>query len=265
MNRQILVLLASLMALGMTTTVADGMADDRWAAYEYTADEVNTAATRDLALAMAPSRLAGTLNRNTPEWERVHHLFARLTEVAMQRSALARKLDWTLYLHEGRLAEAYSRAGGKIVLSTRFLEHYRLNDAELALVIGHEIAHALCEHERMNLSAVWRRNAPQKLEARYAMEFLDTEPWVRAQIAPIARLQERIADRIGLELVTDAGIDPVSALRFFDKDADDRQSEGMFPDVHDSAAHRKASLLGPATSFAPVFAMFRGGQLNCSP
>lgn len=262
-SRAILTLLAAL-TMGMTTTVADGMVDDRRAAYEYTADEVNAAAETDLELALAPFRLAEKLNRNTPEFERVQRLFAQVIDVAMQRSDFARKLDWALYVHEGRFVEAYSRAGGKIVISARFLERYRPNDAELAFVIGHEIAHVLCEHERMNLSAVWRRNAPQRLQARYAMEFLDTEPMVRALVAPAARLQERVADRLGLELAAAAGIDPVSALGFFDKSADDGQG-GIFPDMHDLPAARKASLLQAATPFRPILALFRGREVNCAP
>ena len=51
------------------------------------------------------------------------------------------------------------------------------------------------------------------------METLDTEPMVRAQIAPIANFQERTADRIGMELAAAIGVDPLDALRFFDKSA----------------------------------------------
>lgn len=266
MSRSKLILLVVLMAMGMTTTVADGMFEDRLTTYEYTTDEVNAAAKTDLDLTLAPFRLAGTLNRNTSEFERVHHLFARVVDVAMQRSAFARNLDWKVYVHEGRVAEAYSRAGGKIVISARFLERYQPNDAELAFVIGHEIAHVLCEHERMNLSAVWRRNWQHKVAVRNAMDVLDTEPMVRALAAPVVRLQERVADRIGIELATGAGVDPISALGFFDKSADSVQG-GIFPDLHDSPLERKTSLLQVATSFPfrPIATIFRGRDVSCAP
>lgn len=258
-------LLAALMAMGVPTTAADGSSEDRWTTYAYSADEVDAAAKTDLDLALAPFRRSGNLNRNTPEFERVHHLFAQMIDVAMQRSDLARKLDWALYVPEGRLVETYSRAGGRIVISARFLERYRPNDAELAFVIGHEIAHVLCEHERVNLSAVWRRNAPYKLAVRDAINVLDTEPMVRALAAPVARLEERVADRIGLELATAAGIDPISALGFFDKSADDAQGGNLFPDIHDLPVERKALLLRTAASFRPLLAMFRGGEVSCTP
>jgi len=263
MRRAFLILFAAL-TLGMTATMAGRFADDSRFAYEYTRDEVHAAAQADLDLTLAPYRSSGKLNRGTPEFERVQSLFARLTDVAMQRSDLARTLDWAIYVHEGRFVEAYSRAGGKVVISSRFLERYRPSDAELAFVIGHEIAHVLCEHERMNLSAVWRINAPQSVQARYAMEFLDTEPMLRARLAPIARLQERVADRLGLEFAAAAGADPNGALGFFDKSAGEAQG-GVFPDLHDAPAARKASLLAAVTPSRAFATLFRARALNCTP
>src|SRR6185369_288181 len=130
-------------------------------------------------------------------------------------------------------------------------------------VIGHEIAHVLCQHERIRLSAVWRRNAPQQLLAEYAMETLDTEPMVRAQIAPIANFQERTADRIGMELAAAIGVDPLDALRFFDKSAA-KDGGGIMPDVHDAPAERKATLLRDMAAYPPVFEMRRDHKLNCA-
>ena len=253
MSRSVNAMLAAL-TIGMTTTMADGIQEDRPAGYNYTADEVNAAAGKDLDTALAPFKIAGKLNRNTREFERVEQLFARLIDVAMQWSDSARKLGWVVYVHDGRLAEAYSRAGGQIVISAGFLERYRPSDAELAFVIGHEVAHVICEHERIKLSAVWRRNAPQMLPARYAMEYLDTEPWVRAQVAPIVRLQERAADRLGLELAAAIGADPSSALRFFDKSVNEGHG-GIFPDVHEFASRTK---IAAATRCDAVSTAFRG-------
>lgn len=261
-KRSVPAVLAAL-AMCLATTVADGIPDERRPSYEYTSAEVDAAAGADLDSALAPFRLAGKLNRPTPQFEHVQGVFSRLVEAAMRRSALARNLDWALYVHESRLVEAYSRAGGKVVLSAKFLQRYRPNEAELALVIGHEIAHVLCEHERMNLSAVWRRNAPQRLPARHAMEFLDTEPMVRALVAPAARLQERIADRLGLELAAAAGVDPERALGFFDNTAEDIQG-GIFPDMHDTPLERKASLLPAVAPFASIAALFRGREASCT-
>ena len=250
--------------MSMTTTIADSVQEKSYASYQYTTEEVDAAAGKDLEQALSPYRRAGALNRPTPEFARTEQLFRRLVDVAERQSEFARTLNWTLYVPEGRLSEAYSRAGGAVVISTRFLEHYRLTDAELALVIGHEIAHVLCEHERMNLSAVWRRNAPYPLPARYAMEYLDTEPMVRAQISPLVRMEERIADRLGLELASEIGIDQASALRFFESSAVDDGS-GIFPDAHDLSANRRSALLRTAAPRYVKTPLLFSREAACAP
>lgn len=88
---------------------------------------------------------------------------------------------------------------------------------------------------------------------------------VRALSAPVMRLQERVADRIGLELATAAGFDQISALVLFDKSADDDQGGSLFPDVHDLAVKRKALLLQAAASSRPIYAMFRDREADCAP
>jgi len=156
----------------------------------------------------------------------------------------------------------FGKPADQIVLSAAFLERYQPDDAQLAFIIGHEIAHVLCQHERIRLSAVWRRNAPQQLLAQYAMEYLDTEPMVRAQIASIASSQERTADRIGMEFAAAIGVDPLEAVRFFDTSIA-KDGGGIMPDMHDSPAERKTKLLQDVTTYPPLLAMRRGRQLNC--
>ena len=252
------------LTIGLTIPSAGGLSDDLSVAYEYTSAEVIAATEKDVDLTLAPYQKAGRLNRNTPDLVRVKDLSAALIKVAMHESELARTLGWRIYLHEGRLAEAYSRAGGQIVLSAAFLERYQPDDAQLAFIIGHEVAHVLCQHERIRLSAVWRRNAPQQLLAQYAMEYLDTEPMVRAQIASIANSQERTADRIGMEFAAAIGVDPLEAVRFFDTSIA-KDGGGIMPDMHDSPVERKAKLLQDIATYPPLLATRRGQRLNCAP
>lgn len=84
MRRAVLILVSAL-TLGITTTAADRISDDRQPAYEYTVEEVNAAAEADLDSALATFRLAGKLNRNTPEFARVRLLFAHMINAAMFR------------------------------------------------------------------------------------------------------------------------------------------------------------------------------------
>jgi predicted Zn-dependent protease len=257
------VVLALLIA-ALTFPTSGGVSNDGRAAYEYTSAEVVAAAEQDLQQSLAPYAKGGRLNRDTPELMRVKAVSAALIKAVRQNSPYAHRIVWRIYLHEGRLAEAYSRAGGQIVISIGFIERYQPDDAQLAFVIGHEMAHVLCEHERIRLSAVWRRNAPQNLPARYAMEYLDTEPMVRAQIAPIANSQERTADRIGMQLAASIGVDALAAARFFDTSAA-KDDAGIMPDDHDAPAERKASLLHGVARPDSMDDMQRTRSFTCAP
>jgi predicted Zn-dependent protease len=230
---------------------------------EYTAGEVEQAAVADLAETLLPLQSAGLLDRDTASYDRTQRVFGRIVEALRRDSPQARTRDWILYVHEGRLPEAYSRAGGYIVLSVRFLELYQPGDDELALILGHEVAHVLCEHERMKLSAVLRRNAPYPLQARHAMEYLDTEPMVRAQVAGLVQTQERVADRAGLRLAAAAGYDPVAALQFFENAARIDRQYGVPTAVHDAPAARRADLQSAAWRLRFFPALFADASPDC--
>jgi Zn-dependent protease with chaperone function len=187
-------------------------------------------------------RQAGLLDRKGRAFERLQRVFARIIAAAISRSDVARTLDWALYVPDERLARAYSTGSGKIVISARFLKRYAPDDHQLGLVIGHEVAHALCEHERLELSLIRARNAPHPLEARYAIEYLETEPWVGEHIAPLVRAHERVADRLGLALAAAAGFDPVKSLAFFDTVRRVDCECGFERGTHDSPEQRQAAL-----------------------
>jgi Zn-dependent protease with chaperone function len=230
----------------------------------YTASEVEQAAAADLEETLLPLRTAGLLDRHTAGYERTQRVFDRIVEAVRRDLPQERARDWVLHVSEGRLPEAYSRAGGRVVVSARFLELYQPGDDELALILGHEVAHVLCEHERMKLSAVLRRNAPYPLQVRHAMEYLDTEPMVRAQVAGLVQTQERVADRAGLQLAAAAGYDPVAGLQFFENAARIDRQYGVPAAVHDAPAARRADLQGAAWRLRFFPALFADGSPDCA-
>jgi predicted Zn-dependent protease len=73
-----------------------------------------------------------------------------------------------------------------------------------------------------------------------------------------------VADRVGLELVTASGFDPISALGFFDKSAE-RDGGGIFADFHELPRERKSSLVTAAESFRKHVPVLRERAVNCVP
>ncbi len=101
------------------------------------------------------------------------------------------------------------------------IDKLKLSDAELATVIGHEMAHALREHSR---EAASRMRAEQGLGvlaqlagvSASAVNIAGTLTQLTFNL-PHSRVQESEADRIGLELMARAGYDPHAALSLWQK------------------------------------------------
>jgi predicted Zn-dependent protease len=132
------------------------------------------------------------------------------------------KQDYSRVQQISQDVNAYCMPGGKIMVYTGLIDEVKPTDAELAAVIGHEIAHALREHSRERLS---RAYAEQMVLAGVAVATGAQESTMQlaSQISavtftlPHSREQEAEADRIGLELMARAGYDPNAAVTLWQK------------------------------------------------
>jgi metalloendopeptidase OMA1, mitochondrial len=131
---------------------------------------------------------------------------------------------WEFVVFQDKEANAFCLPGGKVGIFTGILK-YTKNEAGLATVISHEVAHALARHagERMSQSMLAQAGglglgvalggagsvANQAIMQGYSLG---------AQLGlllPYSRTQEYEADRIGLILMAKAGYDPAQALEFW--------------------------------------------------
>jgi predicted Zn-dependent protease len=116
-------------------------------------------------------------------------------------------------------ANAYCLPGGKIVVYTGILPVTR-NDAALATVLGHEVAHATAEHaaeriEREHLTKVAAAIVAGGVAftpRQYVRVFALLGP---ADSLPFGRSQESEADHIGLVYMARAGYNPHQAVAFW--------------------------------------------------
>jgi predicted Zn-dependent protease len=151
---------------------------------------------------------------------------------------------WQINVQTTAELNAYCMPGGKIMVYSGLIEKLKLSDAELATVIGHEMAHALREHSR---EAVSRAYAEQLgLGALGALAGLSTDSVQLAGMVtqvtfslPRSRVQESEADRIGLELMARAGFDPHAALSLWRKmDQASQSGTPAFLSTHPASATR---------------------------
>lgn len=137
-----------------------------------------------------------------------------------------RDFRWEFNLVESEEVNAWCMPGGKVVVYTGLLPVAQ-NEAGLAVVMGHEIAHAIAEHgnERMSQQLVAQmggmalsaalQNKPEKTQALWMTVF-----GVGAQVGvllPYSRTQESEADELGLIFMAMAGYDPNEAVNFWQR------------------------------------------------
>jgi len=154
--------------------------------------------------------------RSGPAYMQVQRVAKRIEAVAARDKPA---FDWKVTLIRKNEANAYCLPGGKIVVYTGILPVTR-NDAALATVLGHEVAHATAEHaaeriEREHLTRV----AAAIIAGGVAFtpnQYLRVFALLgAADSLPFSRSQESEADHIGLIYMARAGYDPHQALAFW--------------------------------------------------
>jgi predicted Zn-dependent protease len=168
------------------------------------------------------ARKEGGLNVDRKSYERVQAISQRLIPQTTVFRPDAAQWKWEVNVQTTKDVNAYCMPGGKIMVYTGLIDQLNATDAELAAVIGHEIAHALREHSRERMS---REYASQIALAGLAIATGagDAAMGLANQVAsvtftlPHSREQEAEADRIGLELMARAGYDPNAAVVLWQK------------------------------------------------
>ena len=157
--------------------------------------------------------------------------------------------SWDFNLIESNEVNAWCMPGGKVVFYTGILPITK-DEAGVAVVMGHEVAHAIAEHgsERMSQGLI------TELGGMALSKALESEPettkalWLTAfglgaqigVILPFSRLHESEADHLGLIFMAMAGYNPNQAVSFWERMAAQKggQAPPEFLSTHPSDASR---------------------------
>ena len=192
------------------------------------ASEMNTLAATSYKETLASSKLSTNVQQ-TAMVKRVGERISKAVEQYMaekNQSSALNGFQWEFNLIDDPSINAWCMPGGKVAFYTGILPVCQ-NESGIAVVMGHEIAHAVANHsgERMSqgllaqmggtaLSVALQQKPEQTQQLALNAFGIGTQV---LGILPYSRLHEYEADRLGLIFMSMAGYDPYEAPKFWER------------------------------------------------
>lgn len=193
---------------------------------------------------------ASTDKANTAMVTKIGKRLASAVESYLTANGLSSEIEnfaWEFNLVQSDEANAFCMPGGKIVVYEGILP-YTKNENGLAIVLGHEIAHAVAKHSAERMS--------QQMVAQYGSQALSILMSGKSEgmqsiaqtvfglganygvMLPFSRKDETEADQMGLVFAAMAGYDPNEAVTFWERMSTAGSSTPEFLSDHPSNENR---------------------------
>ena len=198
------------------------------------------------------------LLRKTPTSGNIsYNMAVRNVSDEITRDLKYKHVDWEFVVFKSSVANAFALPGGKIGINTGLFKYIK-NEAELAMVIGHEVTHVIARHA----SEGYGREIYSKV-AGTALQYSTEDKRIHDGYALLShvgmtlrysRAQEYEADYIGLELACKAGYPPELAIKFFERLAQAGNSEKLeFLSTHPDTDKRIQRLRDNLDHFQEIY------------
>ncbi|HAL38057.1 MAG TPA: peptidase M48 [Polaromonas sp.] len=186
------------------------------------AEEVEGAATQEYSKLLAQARAKGALApQSNSQLQRLRRIATRLIPQTAQWNDRARQWHWEVNLIGSKQINAFCMPGGKIAFYTGILEQLKLTDDEAAMIMGHEMAHALREHARARIAKSQGTGTLLSLGAQLLGlgQLGDMAASIGTQLLTLrfSREDETDADLVGLELAARGGYNPQASVSLWQK------------------------------------------------
>ena len=183
--------------------------------------------------------------RGNAQLERLRAISQRLIPFTPPWNPRSADWRWEVNLIGSKQVNAFCMPGGKIAFYTGILDQLKLTDDEVAMVMGHEMAHALREHARERIAKSQATNIGLRLGAQLLGlgDLGNVAAGLGGQLLTLqfSRSDESDADLVGLELAARAGYDPQASVSLWTKmgkATGERQNGLAFLSTHPSGPAR---------------------------
>jgi predicted Zn-dependent protease len=204
-----------------------------------------------------------------PEVIRLRAIAQRLIPHSYEWNPRARDWRWEINLIGSAQINAFCMPGGKIAFYHGILDKLQLNDDEVAMVMGHEIAHALREHARERMGKSEATNVLASIGSALASAYFKVDPNVTDAVAKqganllslkFSREDETEADLVGMELAARAGFDPRSGVSLWQKmSAANKNAPPQWLSTHPSGSTRIKDI---ETNLPKVLPLYEKSAMN---
>ncbi|MFM1869748.1 MAG: hypothetical protein RLY99_492 [Pseudomonadota bacterium] len=186
------------------------------------ASQLEQSATRQYnSMKQKASQKNALAPENHPQLIRLRAIAKKILPHAYAWNPDSQGWKWEINLFVSDEVNAFCMPGGKIAFYTGILEKLKLNDDEVATVMGHEIAHALREHARDRIAKAQIGNlGANVLSSALGLGNVGSQALGQGlQILGLSfsRADEKDADLVGMDIAARAGYDPRAGVSLWQK------------------------------------------------
>jgi len=228
------------------------------------AEQVERSAAQQYAQMLSQANSKKALgSKDHPQVQRLRGIARRIIPFALPWNERARNWQWEVNLIGSNQINAFCMPGGKIAFYTGILDKLKLSDDEVAMVMGHEIAHALREHARERMGKTAVTHGAAQIGGALVASIFGINPHLTDMAArgganlltlEFSREDESEADLVGMDLAARAGFDPRSGVTLWQKmAAANKGAPPQWLSTHPSGNSRIAEIQANLPKVMPLY------------
>jgi predicted Zn-dependent protease len=228
------------------------------------ADDVEHSARQQYAQLLSQAHQKNALApAEHPQLLRLRRIAERIIPQALPWNPRAKDWKWEVNLIGSNQVNAFCMPGGKIAFYYGILKKLNLSDDEVAMVMGHEVAHALREHARERMGKSTATQGLSRIGGALVAGIFGIDPRITDMVAQqganlltlkFSREDETEADLVGMELGARAGFDPRSGVTLWEKmSANNQNAPPEWMSTHPSGNSRIHEMQANMDKVLPLY------------